>query len=70
MNNPLSMLDRYMKQKNLQGPGDLPQDGMPMGPGIADPFKGGSFAPPMTNPEDAQNEFDPRRQARPYMGGF
>lgn len=72
-----SALGRYMKQKGIKPPGSPPgmpgggggmqPPGMPEAPGMNDPFGGGDFAPPLTNPEDAQNEFDPRRRSRPYM---
>jgi hypothetical protein len=39
-----------------------------MGPGIADPFNEEENAPALVNPDDAQNEFDPRRRTRPYFG--
>ncbi len=67
-------LEMYMAQKGMAGQGMGPRGGggmpaTPMGPGIADPFTGGDDGPSLMNPDDAQNEFDPRRRPRPYMGG-
>ena len=68
----MSPLQRYMAQMaaSQQGVGPRGSGGQPaapVGPGIADPYTQGDIAPPLTNPDDDQNEFDPRR--RPYMGG-
>lgn len=69
----MQALERYMKQRGLEQMGQGPRGagGMPaapVGPGIADPFTGGDIAPPVVNPQDGQNEFDPRRRTRPYFG--
>ncbi len=65
-------LQRYMKQRALTDQGQGPSGGggapaTPVGPGIADPFNSGQQAQPLVNPDDAMNEFDPRRRPRPYM---
>lgn len=67
-------LEKYMQQRGMAGMGQGPrgaggQPATPEGPGIADPFTEGDQAPALMNPDDAQNEFDPRRRTRPYMGG-
>ncbi len=68
----MSALQRYIMQQKLadQGSGPRGSAGMPaapMGPGIADPFNQQENGPAMVNPQDGQNEFDPRRRMRPYM---
>ncbi len=67
----LSPLQRYMLQKGITDKsfGADGQVANPMGQGVADPYMDGDQAPPMTNPNDGQNEFDPRRRPRAYMGG-
>lgn len=75
----MTPLQRYMMQRGMAGSGVGPRGAggapaTPMGPGIADPYTEGDEAPPLTNPEDDQNEFDPRRRtvsaARPYLAGM
>lgn len=68
----LTPLKKFMMQRGMadQGIGPRGAGGMPatpVGPGIADPFTEGDNAPPLTNPDDGLNEFDPRRRTRPYM---
>lgn len=69
----MSPLQRYIKQRELEGQGMGPrgnagQPAAPVGAGIADPYTQGDIAPPVVNPQDGQNEFDPRRRTRPYFG--
>ncbi len=65
----ISPLQKYMKQNGTGVPPGIGSGpAAPMGPGIADPYGEGEFAPELANPQDAQNEFDPRRRTRPYMG--
>lgn len=69
----MTPFERYMMQmqaaKGGQGPrGAGGQPAAPLGPGLTDPYTEGEDAPSLVNPEDAQNEFDPRRRQRPYMG--
>jgi hypothetical protein len=68
----MTPLEKYMMQQSLAGQGQGPRGagGMPatpIGPGLADPYSQGTQSVPLTNPDDAQNEFDPRRRARPYL---
>ncbi len=67
----MSPLQKYMMQRGMQGGGPAGAGGKPaapMGPGIADPYTEGDSAPPLTNPDDGMDEFDPRRRRpRPYM---
>lgn len=67
----MSPLQKYMLQQQLAAEGQGPRGGggepaVPMGPGIADPYNEGEDSPALVNPEDDQNEFDPRRR-RPYL---
>ena len=69
----MSPLEKYMMQRQLEAQGQGPrgaggQPAAPMGPGIADPFTEGDLAPALVNPDDGQNEFDPSRRMRPYLG--
>lgn len=69
----MTPLERYMMQMQGAQAGQGPrgaggQPAAPMGPGIADPYTEGEGSPSLVNPDDAQNEFDPRRRQRPYMG--
>lgn len=71
----MSPLERYMMQRGMAGQGMGPRGAggapaQPVGPGAADPFTEGDNAVPLVNPDDGQNEFDPRRRTRPYMGGM
>lgn len=71
----MSPLKRYMQQQGMADQGMGPRGGggrpaAPMGPGIADPFNSGEDAPALVNPDDDQNEFDPKRRMRPYMGNL
>lgn len=70
-----SPLQRYMMQQQATGQGQGPRGAggmpaVPMGPGVANPYNQGEDAPSEINPMDGQNEFDPRRRQRPYMGGM
>lgn len=69
----MSPLQKYMLQKQMAAGGAGPRGagGMPatpIGPGVTDPYVEGDNSPPLVNPDDGMNEFDPRRRTRPYMG--
>lgn len=69
----MTPLEKFMLQQGLSMQGKGPrgaggQPAVPMGPGIADPYTEGEDSPAMVNPYDGQNEFDPRRRMRSYMG--
>lgn len=68
----MQALQRYIKQKGLADMGSGPSGSgggpaAPVAPGMADPYTQGMAAPPLVNPLDAQNEFDPKRRMRPYL---
>lgn len=74
----LSPLQKFIMQRSIAdgSMGAAGQKAIPVAPGMADPYNQGAEAPPLLNPEDGQNEFDPkRRPPRPYidpnkMGGM